>query len=84
MAGAGVRSNHHRLLVEADRRFSFCIPVDEPHILRIKVRQQRGPTLINNRRGGRWETVQLPAGRYELRIDHDSRSVPAGAQGLPA
>ena len=77
-----IRRNSVRFLVEEEQNFSFCIPDDEPHMLRIKLKRAGGRTLMNGRRGGNCKAVELEPGRYELDIFHDGRSV--GAAGKKA
>jgi len=77
-----IRRNSVRFLVEEEQKFSFCIPDDEPHMLRIKLKRAGGRTLMNGRRGGNCKAVELEPGRYELDIFHDGRSV--GAAGKKA
>lgn len=80
--GQPVQVNTLRLHFERDRRASFCIPADEPHVLRLKLQRAGGRTLLNGRRGGRCEALDLAAGNYTLQVYHDASSVPAG--GRPA
>jgi len=78
--GKPIRKNSLRFSVEEAERFRFCIPREDPHLLRVKLKRHGGPTLINGARGGRCEPVMLEPGRYELDIFHDSRAVPEGGR----
>ncbi len=71
-----------RFLVEEEQKFSFCIPDDEPHILRIKLKRSGGRTIMNGRRGGVCEAVALEPGSYSLDVYQDGRSV--GVDGKKA
>lgn len=62
-------------VAEADN-FQFCIPEDEPHLQRLKLKRNRGRTLLNGRAGSKCESIRLEPGRYTLDIYHDGRSVP--------
>jgi len=73
---SAIRKNSVRFLVEEAQDFSFCIPDDEPHIRRIKLKRNGGPTVMNGRRGGACKPVELMPGSYSLDIFHDSRTLP--------
>lgn len=77
-SGRGSKSNRKntvRLLVEQDRRVSFCIPNDEPHITRIKLKRINGGTIQQSRKGDDCEPLRLSAGGYVLEIYHDGRKI---------
>ena len=78
-----IRRNSFRLLVEEARDFSFCIPEDEPYIVRLRLKgpisrgkARMGTVLIA--RGDACETVTLVPGSHTVEVDHDSRDIPAG------
>ena len=71
-----IRRNSVRFLIEKEQKYSFCIPEDEPYILRIKLKRSGGPTLVNGRRGDHCDAVLLEPGSYRLDIFHDGRMVP--------
>ena len=72
---SAIRKNSVRFLVEEAQTFSFCIPDDEPHIRRIKLKRNGGPTVMNGRRGGVCKPVALTPGSYSLDIFHDGRTL---------
>lgn len=75
-----MRKNSLRLVIERERTFSFCIPADDQHLERVRVKKVRGGNVVNHRRGDSCEPVVLDPGRYKLDIFHHSRSVPAGGK----
>lgn len=75
-----IRKNSLRFVVEQERAFSFCIPEDDRHLVRVRMKKERGGTVLNYRRGHRCEPVVLEPGRYKLDIYHDGRGVPAGGK----
>jgi uncharacterized protein YjbI with pentapeptide repeats len=74
------RRNTVRFLVEADRRISFCIPNDEPHISRIKLKRLAGGTILQSRKGDDCAPLRLTAGGYVLEIYHDTRKIPGASR----
>jgi uncharacterized protein YjbI with pentapeptide repeats len=81
--GRGIQTNSLKFLIEKGRNFSFCIPNDEPLIRRIKLKQNRGRTLVNVRPGDPCDRVSLEPGRYSLDIMHKGQSVgDAGVQAF--
>jgi uncharacterized protein YjbI with pentapeptide repeats len=75
-----IRKNSLRFVVEQERAFSFCIPEGDQHLVRVRMKKERGGTVLNYRRGHRCEPVVLEPGRYKLDIYHDGRGVPAGGK----
>lgn len=73
-----------RFLVAEAENFTFCIPAGDPHLVRLKLKRNGGPTLLNGHRGGDCKAVHLDPGRYTLDIYHDSRDFPAGANLIGA
>jgi uncharacterized protein YjbI with pentapeptide repeats len=82
--------NTSRLLVEETGTFEFCLPADEPHLTRLKLRegrldqvgrgkgQGRGRTVLQVRPGDECGNATLAPGSYVLDAFHDERSVPPG------
>ena len=82
--------NTSRLLVEEAGTFEFCLPADEPHLTRLKLRegrleqvrrgkgQGRGRTVLQVRPGDECGSATLAPGSYVLDAFHDERSVPPG------
>ncbi|MHC4065347.1 MAG: pentapeptide repeat-containing protein [Planctomycetota bacterium] len=80
-----IRRNTFRFLVGEAGDFSFCIPEDEPHIVRLKL---KGPTssgkgglrTLSIARGNTCRSATLAPGSHTVEVDHDSRGIPAGGR----
>ncbi|TKB25881.1 pentapeptide repeat-containing protein [Desulfopila sp. IMCC35006] len=74
--------NSVRFLVEEEQRYSFCIPDEEPYIVRIKLTGSSRNTMLNTRKGSACKAVLLEPGRYALDIYHDGSRVGAGKKAF--
>ena len=87
-------TNTHRFLVEVETDFEICIPADEPHLTRIKLREAnldhvrrgngkgRGRTVLQVRPRDGCARTTLTPGSYVFDTQHDHRNVPPGKVGF--
>jgi len=58
--------------------FTFCIPADDPHLLRMTlVSVSRGTHVVEHERGGDCVHRTIEAGRYDMTVTHDGSAIDA-------